>query len=239
MNCKINNNTPITNNSNMIKNTTIMEKLKNIKSQLEKYNLSKGYLITNNYNYNSNNYNNTVNIKLMINKNSNNNIIKPCTKIKTNMNSPRDVHKKVQINNKIIHPKNSSINNRSFENRKYIKLKNKTPEISRASSTRYNNRNNIIKYNNLKQVNNINVNNSINKNKKYDIFNIKLKKVDNKSNQAFNVNKKNINTNINNICANKKYEKKKNNYMEVRTNKHLNILEDYLKGIKKPPKKRV
>ena len=240
MNCKNNNNTSITNNSNKIKNTTILEKLKNIKLQLAKYNLSRRYLNTNNYNYNSNNYNNAVNIKISINRNSNINKIKPCTKIKTNINSPRDVHKNIQIKYNLIHSKNSSINNRSFENRKYIKLKNKTPEMSRASSTRYNNRNNIIKYNNIKQVNKINAKNSINKSKKYDNFNIKLKKVDNKSNQAFNGNKKNINTNINinNICANKKYEKKKNNSMEARVNKHLNILGDYLKGAKTTNKKK-
>ena len=227
------NNSLITNNSNKAKNTSIIEKLKNIKLQLSKYNLSKEYLFNNNK-YNSKN-NKPIN-KPIIKQNNNNNInkINYCIPTKTNKNSPKKIpilinkeikvnkNKNLKLNNSIFHSKNNSMTNRSFENRKYKKLKNKTPEISRVSSTRFN-KNNAFKYKYLKQNNNIN----INKNKKYGNLNIKIKTLENKLNQTITHKKNNIN-----ISVNKKYEKKKNNSMEVRTNKHLNIFTDYLKGSK-------
>ena len=198
------NNSSIANNSNKIKNTTILEKLKNIKLQLSKYKNNKFFV---NNNSDNNKIINKSHISSTIKENDNNYNIKINPKIKTNINSPKnlcilinkDLTKNKNIININLNNKNNHSINRSFENRKYKKLKNKTPEISRVSSTKYN-KDNIIKYKNR---NNNNYEKEIfakvnkNKNKKYDNINLKIKKVDYKSNQSIN-NNNILNKNINN-----------------------------------------
>ena len=246
------------NSSSILKysNGTIIEKLKNIKLQLSKFRISKNRLFNNNMINNINNNNNKKenkiitakqNISILIKINKNNDINK-IPSIKTNANSPKTssilIKKKLSKNKNIklnyyniFNFKNNININRSFENRKYKKLKNKTPEMSRVSSTKYN-KNSIIKYKYLNQ-SNINNNNSekegiskLSKMKQYDNINIKLKKIDNKTiqNQHSN-NKKKI--------FNKKIDKKKNNSVQMKENKkNLNIFTDYLKNSRETQKNK-
>ena len=166
------------------------------------------------------------------NNNNNNNNYKNQFKIKTSVNSPnissiiikKDLSKikNLKLNNLYQTNNTKNINNRSFEIRKY--KKNKTPEISGISSTKYNKTNVIkYKYNNIKDKFT-----KINKNKNCDSFIIKNNKKQNKPNYSFN------NSFIND--KNKKYIKNKNNSINFKPNNHqksnVNIFTEYLKGTK-------
>ena len=212
--------------SNTTKNHIIIEKEKNNKLKLSKNKNPKNI-----YSKNIINFNRPYMSKRFKNDDQiyNNKIL---FHIKTHLNSPnissflksKDLYK-----NKNSNLKNNCIS-RSFENRKYKKLKNKTPEISRVSSTRYN-KETIIKYQDLYKSNKNKIEKELfykaNKsNKKIDNLKIKFIKKDNRinelNNNSFLYGKKN----------NKNSDKrKKNNSFEIRMNKkklNFNIFPNYI-----------
>ena len=177
------------NNSNISKNRIIFDKEKNSKFQLSKNKNLK--------NIDSKNRMNLIKPKIStrikyneINYNNNKNLFY----IKTNINSPNIssfLKNKDPLKIKNSNIKNNNHISRSFENRKYKKLKNKTSEISRVSSTKYN-KESIIKYQDLYKTDKNKIERNYfwkadKQNNKMNNFKVKfIKKDNNKINEIYN-----------------------------------------------------